>query len=49
LNINIENPRFEMVGSQRDAIQLMIEDHKDKLFKLAEDIMEEGLNPGETI
>jgi len=49
LNINIENPRFEMVGSQRDAIKLMIEDQKEKLTRLAEDIIDEGLNPGDAI
>lgn len=49
LNINIENPRFEMVGNQRDAIKTMIEDQKEKLIKLAEDIVNEGLNPGDPI
>ncbi|UBM61329.1 ParB N-terminal domain-containing protein [Candidatus Sulfidibacterium hydrothermale] len=49
LNINIENPRFEMVGNQRDAIKTMIEDQKEKLIKLAEDILNQGLNPGDPI
>lgn len=49
LNINIENPRFEMVGNQREAIKTMIEDQKDKLIKLADDIVNEGLNPGDPI
>ena len=49
LNINIENPRFEMVGNQRAAIKTMIEDQGDKLFKLADDITNEGLNPGDPI
>ncbi len=31
LYINIENPRFEMVGNQREAIKTMIEDQGDKL------------------
>ena len=49
LNINIENPRFEMVGNQREAIKTMIEDQKEKLVKLAEDIINDGLNPGDPI
>jgi len=49
LNINIENPRFEMVGNQREAIKTLIEDQKEKLIKLAEDIINEGLNPGAPI
>lgn len=49
LNVNIENPRFEMVGNQRDAIKIMIGDQKDKLIKLANDIVNEGLNPGDPI
>ena len=36
LNINIENPRFEMVSNQREAIKTMIEDQKEKLIKLAD-------------
>lgn len=50
LTVNIENPRFELVGNQREAIQVMIEDQGDKLINLAKDIVETGmLNPGELI
>ena len=49
LNINIENPRFEMVGNQREAIKTMIEDQGDKLVKLADDITNKGLNPSDPI
>jgi hypothetical protein len=49
LQINIENPRFEMVGNQREAIKTMIEDQGEKLWKLANDITNEGLNPGDPI
>jgi len=49
LNINIENPRFEMVGNQREAIKTMIDDQGDKLIKLATDIIENGLNPGDPV
>lgn len=45
LLLNIENPRFEMVGNQRDAIQKMIEDQGDKLYQLAQHITENGLDP----
>lgn len=50
LSVNIENPRFELVGNQREAIQVMIADQGDKLINLAKDIVETGmLNPGELI
>ena len=49
LNINIENPRFEMVGNQLEAIKTMIEDQDNKLVNLADDITKEGLNPGDPI
>jgi hypothetical protein len=47
LSVNTENPRFEMVGNQREAIQVMIQDQGDKLINLAKDIVEHGLNPSE--
>lgn len=49
LHINIENPRFEMVGNQREAIKTMIEDQGEKLVSLASDIVGQGLNPGDPI
>jgi hypothetical protein len=49
LIVNIENPRYEMVGTQREAISIMIEDQKDKLVRLAEDIIENGLNPSDLV
>lgn len=49
LEINTENPRFEMVGNQREAIRIMIEKQKNKLANLAQDIIEHGLNPSEDI
>lgn len=49
LTVNIENPRFEMVGNQREAITTMLEDQNEKLVKLAEDIIENGLNPAELL
>lgn len=50
LSVNIENPRFELVGNQREAIQVMIADQGEKLIQLAKDIVEIGmLNPGELV
>jgi ParB-like chromosome segregation protein Spo0J len=49
LTINIENPRFEMVGTQREAIATMLESQGEKLFKLAEDIVNYGLNPADLV
>lgn len=49
LEINTENPRFEMVGNQREAIGVMIESQKNKLARLAQDIIENGLNPSDLV
>ncbi|MCU7920559.1 MAG: hypothetical protein KZQ95_19720 [Candidatus Thiodiazotropha sp. (ex Epidulcina cf. delphinae)] len=49
LEVNTENPRFEMVANQREAIAVMIEDQKNKLVKLAQDIVENGLNPSDLV
>lgn len=47
LNLDKSNFRFDKVDSQRDAINSMILDQGDKLYKLAEDIAANGLNPSE--
>ena len=39
------NPRFPPVNSQREAIQVMLEDQGDKIITLASDIYQNGLNP----
>lgn len=49
LKINSENPRFETVENQREAINSIIENQKDKLIKLGDDIIENGLNPSDLI
>lgn len=49
LIFDVQNPRFENVNSQRNAIQKMIDDQKEKLFSLAEDIASQGLNPADRI
>ena len=47
LEINTENPRFETVANQREAIAVMIESQKKKLATLAENIIKNGLNPSD--
>lgn len=50
LLLNIENPRFELVGNQREALQAMINDQSEKIYNLAKDIIEVGtLNPSELV
>ncbi len=49
LVVNTENPRFKMVGNQREGISLMIENQKDKLVRLAQDIIENGINPSDLV
>ena len=49
LLINTENYRFDTVASQKEAIDIMIEDQNDKLFRLAEHIINNGLNPNDII
>lgn len=45
--INTENYRYEPSESQAEAIAVMVEDQKDKLYNLAEDIVENGMNPSD--
>jgi len=47
LLLSVENPRFEKVESQREAIDIMVGEQRDKLINLAKDIVEAGINPGE--
>lgn len=49
LLVNTENYRFEPVGSQKEAIDRMINDQGEKLFNLANDILEKGFNPNDKI
>ncbi|MDY6959022.1 MAG: hypothetical protein SVK08_07665, partial [Halobacteriota archaeon] len=48
LMLNTENPRFDIVGNQREAMQLMLEKQGSKLVKIAKDILLNGLNPTDT-
>lgn len=45
LSINVDNPRYESQKSQKAAIEMIVLDQRDKLFNLASDIIEHGLNP----
>jgi hypothetical protein len=49
LQVNTENYRFEPVASQKEAIDTMVNDQGDKIFKLAEHIIVNGLNPNDKI
>lgn len=49
LLLNPENYRFDPVSSQKEAIEVMLNEQKDKLYRLAEDILKNGLNPSEKI
>ncbi len=49
LLINPENPRFEPVKNQTNAIDLMISKAGINVFNLAKDIAEHGLNPSKSL
>lgn len=49
LQINTENYRFEPVASQKEAIDKMIHDQGDRLYYLAQHIIENDLNPNDKI
>jgi len=49
LLVNTENYRFDTVASQKEAINEMIDNQNEKLYKLAEDIVNNGLNPNDPI
>ncbi len=45
LLLDLQNPRISNAGSQRDALQKIIDDQGLKLVVLAESIVLEGLSP----
>lgn len=49
LLFNTNNYRYEPQGSQHDALVKLLEDMGDKIFALAQDIAEHGLNPAEAL
>ena len=49
LLINTENPRFEAVQNQPEALALMLKEAGKAVLKLAEDIAKHGLNPSKSL
>lgn len=49
LQVNTENYRFEPMAGQKDAIDKLVDDQADKLYNLAEHIVQNGLNPNDRI
>lgn len=47
LILDHDNPRISHSEAQREALQKIIKDQKNKLVKLAESIVERGLNPAD--
>lgn len=45
LHLDLENPRFNGLASQRDALEKIVTSQGIKLVNLAEDIVENGLSP----
>lgn len=45
--LNTENPRFEKVGSEEEALEIMIREYEEKIYNLAKHITENGMNPTE--
>lgn len=45
LLVSHENPRYESVEHQREAIEVMLLEQKEKLVELAKHILEHGLSP----
>jgi hypothetical protein len=50
LLLDLDNPRFNReVSNQREAINLMLDLQSEKIFNLAKDIIENGLDPSENM
>lgn len=49
LLIDLQNPRYDLRSSQREALTTIAHDQGPKLVNLAEDIVDKGLNPSEAI
>lgn len=47
LLLNPENPRYDPKSNQLNALRALAGDQEEKLFNLAQDIAERGLNPAE--
>jgi hypothetical protein len=45
LIVNKNNPRFDKVNTELEAIENIVDSLSDKLLRLAKDIVKHGLNP----
>ena len=49
LLVNTDNPRFESVTNQNQAIELMADEQGSEIKELAQDVIEHGLNPSKNL
>lgn len=49
IRLDQANPRFPSVKTQRDAIKAMLEEQGDKIYTLALDILQHGLDPSKRL
>lgn len=49
IQLDERNPRFAPVNNQKEAIESMFNDQEDKLYELANDIAEYGLDPSKRL
>lgn len=49
IQLDEKNPRFTPVNNQKEAIESMLNDQEDKLYELAKDIAEHGLDPSKRL
>lgn len=49
IELNTENPRFEIVSSTKEAIDIIVDDQNTALYNLASHIIKHGLNPTDKI
>ncbi len=49
LLLDSANPRIELAENQREALQKILDDQEEKLYNLAESIIEDGLSPIERL
>ncbi len=49
ISLDFRNPRLEESQNQKEALSSMLKNQKDKIYTLAVDILEKGLNPSENI
>lgn len=45
LTVSNDNPRFDITANQKDAIKKMLLEQGEKVYRLAKDILEFGMNP----